>query len=666
MSIQRPAICRVCLQSCGLLVSRTDGKLSISGNPEHPVSKGFICFKGKQFGHVHDAPDRLTTPLLKCKSGWKAVSYPDALDLMCERFETSRRAYGAQSVAILKGESLKHQEVTNYIHHLAHGFGTPNAMSIGSLCQNSLVMAHTLTYGGIPGPEYDRTRSAILWGCNPAESMECTFARIRRAKAEGLKVMVVDPARTRTAAIADLHLPVVPGTDGRLALAFIKHFSETAGLCPEAQSSVGWERMRDELAAVPLDRLLAPTGISAALFDQAAAFILENGPTWIKVGLGLELQPAGVQTIRAVACLQGLIDPARRTLKPWGRLKPLPGRESYPRMPPAVGETEYPCFMAQKGEGQAMRLPRAILENDPYPVRSLFVAGANPMLTFPDPVLFEKALRSLDFLAVFDLFMTETARLADLVLPAVTHLEHVELHDYFKSGHPCLGLVRPVDVTGKGQAIATVILEMAKRLGLRELFPWDSNEQAIAERMRGSPVSYEDLAASPSLTVRYDAPEGGPGPVIRFHSDALHEHGLSGIPGLESLAKPLEPDGDYPFFLSTGDKLAVYQHSQFRNIPRYRRLAPGPTLDMHPQAASGLGLADGEAVVVSTPWGRLEVCLAFDDGLRPDCLRLVHGWAQANVNRLGAYDHLDPVSGYPWLRAMPARICKREDAAAAS
>ena len=457
---QRPAICRVCLQSCGLLVSRTDGRLDISGNPEHPISKGFICYKGKQYGHVHDAPDRLSHAAAEGQVGLEGRDLRRGpWTSCCERFLRSRREYGAQSVCILKGESLKHQEVTGYLHHLAKGFGSPNALSIGSMCQNSLAMAHTLTYGGIPAGRI-RAHPAVRLsgGANPANSMECAFAKLKRAPRTGARGRGRRPdPHSAQRPWPTSTCPYIPGTDGYLALAFIKYFAEQVRRGTRIRdSSVGWgPAVRRGGRRVPGTGCSRPRASPRPCSTRRPPSCRTNGPHLVQDGAwAWSSSPRACRPIRAIACLQGLTrsDAAQGPALGAGS-SPCPAGTPIPACLPTVGADEYPFFMGQKHEGQAMLLARAILEGKPYPVRTLFVAGSNPMLTFPDPALLGQALRSLDFLAVFDMFMTETARMADLVLPAVTHFEHVELHDYFKSGQSYLGLVRPVDVTGKGLPI---------------------------------------------------------------------------------------------------------------------------------------------------------------------------------------------------------------------
>ncbi len=274
-------------------------EVRIAGNPAHSISKGFVCFRGKNFGQVHNSPERLTRPLLRQGSDWKEISFDDALDVLAANFLRVKENYGAQSAVFFKGEAVKHLEVALYMRHLANGFGSPNYISIGSLCHYSQVMAHTLTYGGVPHPDFRRIKVALIWGANPAVSYPRTFGEMRKALREGMKLVVIDPACTGTAKHAHMHLQVRPGSDGFLALAFSKYAAESAGMAPPPGTATGWEELADVVRGLSYSELLKQADISRAKFEDAASLIFRNLPGWSQAGLGLESTPGGLQAIRA-------------------------------------------------------------------------------------------------------------------------------------------------------------------------------------------------------------------------------------------------------------------------------------------------------------------------------------------------------------------------------
>jgi anaerobic selenocysteine-containing dehydrogenase len=649
------------------LVTDDGKKIRITGNPLHPVSNGFICSRGMNYGEVHYAPDRLRHPLLRKGSGWVKISYEDALEVLASNLQTCKEKYGAESVAFYKGESLKHQEIDQYIHHLSYGFGTPNYISVGSLCQFSNELGYGLTNGEIPLPDFHTMKTAIIWGANPAASSFHIFRSLNQAVRNGTYLIVIDPFRTETAKIADLHLPVTPGTDGLLALAFIKYGIEKARVNPRTPRVEGWDELKGFVHSLSYKSLLERTGIPEDKFNETSSLIFENLPGWIQTGLGLELNPCGVQSIRAIASLQSLLDYQHPPSSFMYKLKPLPGKHLYPDRPDPIGAKESPLYTDGNQEGQGMYLARAILDHDPYPVKAMLITGGNPILTFPDTETQTKAFRELDFLAVFDLFMTPTAQFAHLVFPASDFLENLELHDYGQSGRPYLGLVKPVSVTTNGWPAWKLIFELAKRLGLGELFPWQDNRQALHYKLSENGIDLSDLEDSPSATGTYKTGEvssdysNPPYGKVHYYSKAVEKTGNPGLPTLSSLSLPFVADEKFSFWLSTGDRVPFFQHSQFRNISTHRAWMEEPLLDIHPEAAKELQINNGDFVVLSTKYGKIRVRANLNDDLRKDCLRMTHGWEEANVNELAGLEYFDPISGFPWLKALPARVEKKGD-----
>lgn len=658
----KPSICRICGENCGILVKDDGQNLKITANLEHPISKGFICFRGKNFGEIHSSPDRLSQPLLKKGSSWVKISYEDALEVLASNLQRCKEKYGPESVVFYKGESLKHQEITQYMRHLSCGFGTPNYISVGSLCHYSMALGHGLTYGGIPKPDFQRINTAIIWGANPAVSSVRMFVILRKALKDGTKLIVIDPSHTQTAKFANLHLPITPGSDGFLALTFIKYAIEKACIKHQTLIANGWDELKSLVDNLSYKELPERTGIRETDFYEAASLIFENLPGWILTGVGLELQPCGVQSIRAIASLQSILDPQNRPSPLSAVLKPLPSANQYPDMPDPIGAKEAPLFTNGCKEGQGMYLTRAILDNEPYPVRVMLIVGGNPILTFPDSRLHKKTFQKLDFLAVFDLFMTPTAQLASLVFPAADFLENLELHDYGQIGQPYLGLIRPVTRSKRGWPTWKLIFELARNLGLGDLFPWPDNRHAIMDRLSGSGIEFGELENSPFSTVLYKSGKTSgdnwntPDGKVQYHSKVMETIGNPGLPTPSSLTLPFLPEEKFPFWLSTGDRVPSFQHTQFRRSPTYRAKMPEPFLDIHPDAATQLNIKNGDWVVLSTRHGKIDIRANLNDDIRKDCLRLTHGWEEANANELTGLKYLDPISGFPWLRALPANI----------
>jgi anaerobic selenocysteine-containing dehydrogenase len=659
---QVPTLCKICDEHCGILVADDGQKATITGNREHPISKGFVCVKGKNFNEVHHSPHRLKQPLLKTKSGWEQVSFDDALDILSSNLLRCKKESGSESVVFYKGEGLKHFEIAQYMRHLANGFGSPNYVSVGSLCHYAQVLGHSLTYGGKPVPDFERIRVALVWGANPAVSSPRTFGELKKATRNGVKLVVIDPSVTKTSEQAHVHLRPKPGSDGFLAIAFMKYAIEMVGFEPIDDFTEGWKDLVTLVNTYSYEDLVKHTGLTKAEFSEAGSLIFDNVPGWTTVGLGLEHRPGGVQTIRAVACLQSMLDPENRPAHMAARLKPLPGTDRYPPMNSPIGAHENVLFTKGRREGQGMLWDRAILDETPYPVKAMLIAGGNPMVTFPSVLRQGDALQKLDFLAVFDLFMTPTARLANLVFPAADHLDNMELHEYGRVGSPYLGLMRPATLSPIGWPTWKLVFELAQRFDMGDLFPWKDNNDAITYRLSETGVTLSDLENSPSATAAYEYQQPsnecwhtGDG-TIHYRSNELLNTGDEALPVPESVGLPYETDETFPFWLSTGDRASAFQHGRFREIPAYRSLGPDPMVEIHPDAADGLGIRHGDLVIVATKYGNVEIRANLSTQVRKDSLRMTHGWEEASANLLTGMEYFDSISGFPWLRALPAKI----------
>ncbi|MFZ3047824.1 MAG: molybdopterin-dependent oxidoreductase [Desulfatirhabdiaceae bacterium] len=182
----KPSICRICSENCGILVTDQDNSIRITGNPAHPISRGFICFKGSHFGSVHLSSDRLSHPLVKTKSGWKEISYESALDILASNMIRNKTDCGAESIVFYKGEALKHQEVSQYLRHLAYAFDSPNYITVGSLCHAALDLGYAITAQNLLPPDFQTLKTAVVWGANPSASHPCLFHQLSKAVEQGI------------------------------------------------------------------------------------------------------------------------------------------------------------------------------------------------------------------------------------------------------------------------------------------------------------------------------------------------------------------------------------------------------------------------------------------------------------------------------------------------
>lgn len=655
----RKTICRICSDGCGLIVKGTKKSFKIEGDPDQPISKGFTCPKSRKIQESFFGPDRLHSPLLKKKSGnWETLSWENALDFMARNLDDLAKRYGPESVVFFKGEAPKHQEAPLYMRHLANAFGSPNFINVDSLCHSTLLLSHHLSCGGIPYYDEKRHKAALVWGANPQASHPRLFSQLLQDRKErGLKLLVVDPVKTKIASLADIYWPINPGTDGFLALALSKiSWEERPELFKNSDS--GYEEWQNLLATFNLQDLLGPVGIQEKDLRQGLELLWAQSPVWVHPGVGLELQPHAFQSIRSIVNFSFLLDGEAQGARYRFPQKAMPRLGDYPQMKKPIGAEVLPYFTEFFRCGHMLKVPQAILEEKPYPLKGLFITGANPAVSFPDSQSYIKSFKGLDFMVVHDFFMTKTAQLADLVLPASSFLEFLELHDYGAMNKPYLGTINPVfseeDIIG--WPLWRIIFSLAEKLGLGSYFPWKNNEEAINYRL-GNKLSAESFKTGEIFDkcVNYQDLVKPRTHERKFKVDLMDKYQLPTMPepGTLSLDKiHCEYEG-FPLKLITGNRKLMVHNTQLRDIQDDEPLK----LLMSKKDMSEAGLSEDEMVNLSTPWGNLQARATLAD-IKEGSLSLPHGVTLHNANRLTSLAHLDPFTGFPWLKALPAKVEK--------
>ena len=671
-------VCGICSGTCGVSFVRSGGEAAhIEGDPGHPVSRGHICPKGRAFPELLRAPDRLKAPLMKTASGeFEQISWEWAYQLLVERLRLIKKTYGAEALAVHVGQAGVGKEFSAYAERFSNLYGTPNFSTSGSHCFESKYMASVATYGEMPIADYGRSRCIVLWGKNPLSSTPTTVGKLTEARSRGCNLVVIDPRTTPLAREATIHLQPRPGTDGALALGFL-HVVIEEGLYDREfvnNWTVGFERLIPHLSDFTPEKVEEITWVPAPKIREAARLYASSPSACISPGVALELSTNGFQAVRAIAILQavtGNLDvPGGAIFVREAKLADLRVVSRSDRKP-AIGTEEYPLFHRSSGHAQANLYARAILEGKPYPLKGLVVAGSNPVLTWPNAGKVRRALGSLEFLAVMDPFMTETAKLADLVIPSASFLGGNELWDSSHlSSEPRVGLAPKLDDEGL-PTNWEVWIEVASRMGYRDSFPWETEEEAIDFRLRSLGLTFAGLKTMPEghvyhrWTGRKYEQEGfrTPSGKVEIYSAELARHGYDPLPTYtepaESPVSTPEIAALYPLVLTTGARTIGYLHSRFRNVPSLRGRSPEPYVEINPRTARELNVEDGEMVAVETRRGRIEVKTRYTDRILTGVISMPHGWDRANANVLTDDTDLDPVTGFPADRSLLARIVKK-------
>ena len=680
MSVDEKVIktdCALCYQSCGMNIHVRGGKIvKVEGMPEHPLSRGYLCPKGKAMAEIVYAPDRLKYPLKKENGEWKRISWDEALDTIATKLKETKEKYGARALSIFCGSvGVEQIELAAFAHRFRGAYGSPNFISVESVCFRARIMTRQMTFGRYFVAEPENAKCIILWGHNPTISNPNVSHRIDEALEKGAKLIVIDPRRTSYAKMG-IHIGVKPGTDLALALAMLnviiseglydKEFVETW--------TIGFDTLKEHVKQYPPEKVEEITWVPAVDIKRIARIYATTKPACIVQGIcSLDQQTNGVQNNRALSILQavtGNIDaPGGWTSVPFIRLADL----RLPVEEKPIGADKHPLFYEFWGRkapyGQALEFPRAVLEGKPHPIKALIVVAGNPAISMPDSRKWKEAMENLNFLVVMDLFMTETAELADIVLPACTCFEKTGVaYDYGVNwGVPYVMLrKKAIEPLWESWPEWKFWSELGRRMGYGEYFPWKTGEEFAEHFLKPSGVTFQQLMENPEGVFfasksykRYE--KSGfrtPSGKIELYSKTLEEAGYDPLPTYGEVNQNPGVAEEYPLICVTGPRILEFTHTQMRNIPELRRGCPEPIAEIHPSTAREYGILDDEKVIFRTKNGSVRFKVKTTKDILPQVVSIPHGWAQANVNVLTDIEARDPISGYPELKALLCRIKK--------
>lgn len=719
-------VCCLCgLSGCGMDVTVEDGKVvKVQGDKDHPESKGALCIKGLAAMEILYSPDRLKFPLKRIgKRGegkWERISWDEALGLISDKLLQARSAYGPESVCFQKGSGHDNTigDVRSYLHRLANVFGTPNIATPFYNCYGPRVLNMFFMTGAIPAPDAENAECIFLWGINPTDSSLPRHLKIQDAIKRGAKLIIADPRKTHFTQKADVHLQPRPGTDGALALGMLRVIVEENLYDAKFVSRwvVGFDELKTLLYDYPLEKVENITTIPAEAIKKAARLYAGTRPACIFLGNGLDQHTNCSSTIRAITAMMAIT----------GNLDARGGNIIFSTARLAKNAIELhdklPAEMDKKRLGNEFLLSRfeytklahepsvvrAILEETPYPVKAMLVIAANPVLASANTQRTKASLEKLDFLAVADIVMSETAQLADVVLPACTFLEETyyatyEVGAYLKPTYPGLLKLRPAVVSPLEESRPEwqITRDLARKMGYGEYFPWQDIVQAIDYELKPIGITVQDLQAhpegiqipGPSFLYMMLGNKGIPGRLligllnrtvyrkypnmyykykkmgfmtpskkVEIYSKRFKDMGYDALPVYrEPSESPLgnpELAKDFPIVLTTGAKVLYYVHSQMRDIPSLSKRMSQNVLEIHPDTAKKYGVDNGDMVRIDTPRASIVCKASVTEKIMPQVAQLYHGFRDANANSLTDTGLLDPVAGSAPMKSALGRIMK--------
>jgi thiosulfate reductase/polysulfide reductase chain A len=699
-----PSTCWECSTRCGSLVTLEDSRVAKVGpNPDHPGSKGAFCVKGiRALPELTYSPNRIASPMRRSgprgSGQWDAISWDEALDEMADRLLAVRAEYGPESLVGAVSSAFFSRGAM--VALLMRSLGSPNWMMNQDLCGGCRALSDKVTGLGIVGGEdVDNTRCALIVGRNPSAADPVQWMGLKRAKEKGAKFIVIDPAETPAAKLADIWMRPKPGSDAAIALSMLYVIIEEN--LYDRDFVENWTRGFDELkqraADYPPARAAELAGVSADDIVTAAR-LYAGGPSCFVSGHGIDAFSNGVQTFRAFHCLvaiTGNVDGKGGNI----RVKRPRGFRNYidilhdPEfaLPPDVaaktlGADRFPLWAGPKGWQTSAHNPTvldAILTGKPYPVRAMYVSGVNIAVTYPDTRKVLAALKSLDFLAVASHMMTPTSEIADIVLPKTTGLEEEEVSLEPSAQIVCYtNPVKPPE--GAARSDFDFTTDLARRLetrgiDTRKFFPWES-KQAFNEYLLGDEIDWDlfkkqgwapfDFKLGNFDEAGFKTPSGK----IELWSETLDAVGVDPLPAYETPRAEQSSPSDrknFPLILITGAREKTYHHSRYRDQAWARKVSPFPLLQIHPDDADRLNLADGDWIAVETAGmdGVCKVKVTITRETDAGTVRTGMGWwlpeadgpekgaLDVNVNVALSYDGpWDPVTGSADTRGLPCRV----------
>jgi assimilatory nitrate reductase catalytic subunit len=694
-----PTHCPYCALQCGMNLRGVPRPDTVDGTavevverPDFPVNRGALCGKGRTSTSLLSSRVRLTGPLIRSHATGRLepATWEEALRTIADGLRRTRDEHGADAVGVFGGGGLTNEKAYTLGKFARVVLGTSQIDYNGRFCMSSAAAAHNKAFGldrGLPFPLEDipRTGCVILVGSNLAETMPPALRYLTELKENGGKLIVVDPRRTRTAEQADLHLAPRPGTDLALALGLL-HEVVASGRTDEdfiAARTSGWAEARAAAMAHWPELVERITGVGVPQLREAVRLFCDAPSAMVLTARGPEQHSKGTDTVSAWINLCLATGRAGRPLSGYGCLtgqgNGQGGREHGQKADqlPGYRKLDDPAARAHvagvwgvppeslPGPGRSAYELLDALGGD---VKSLLLMGSNPVVSAPRAAHIEGRLKSLDFLAVADVVLSETAALADVVLPVTQWAEETGTTTNLE-GRVLLRR-KALDAPEGVRSDLEVLSALAALLGHEKGFPADPEEvfEELRRASAGGPadysgITYRRIAEEDGVfwpcpePDDQDEPVAHPGTPRLFLDRFATPDGLARFVAVGHRPAAEEPDADYPVLLTTGRVVAQYQSgAQTRRVDELNAAAPGPFVELHPQLAERLGVAEGEPLAVVSRRGRAVGPARITTGIRPDTVFMPFHWpGEGRVNSV-TNPALDPTSRMPEFKVCAVRL----------
>lgn len=684
-------VCEICFWKCGAIAHLEGEQVwKLTGNPEDPLCRGRLCPRGTAGMDALYDTDRLARPLIRRKhrgaDEWEATSWENALGHIAEKLMKIKAKYGPEALAL-----FSHGAGGSWFKHLVSAYGTPNvAQPSFAQCRGPRDVAFELTFGeGVGSPERTDIANAnmiVLIGSHLGENMHNTQVQeFADAVGRGAHIVAVDPRFSVAASKAQRWLPIKPGTDLALLLAWI-HVILEEGLYDReyvANYAIGLAELKSSVARYTPEWAFPQTGIDAGVIRDVAREMGQHKPgVLIHPGRHVTWYGDDTQRVRAIAMLSAL-------LGSWGRKGGFyaPSKLAIPPYPSPA----YPESLRGAADGSGSKYPfasetvangirNATLTGDPYPIKAWIAYATNLIQSLPNPSETIEAIQKLEVMVAVDTMPAEITGWADVVLPECTYLERYDdiMAPAFRTPFAALRqpVVEPMYESKPGWWIAR---ELGLRLGLQDYFAWETVEEYLDVRLRGAGTSLEEmkrkgihhgpeheLYISPSNPPSFDTPSGK----IELYSSQLEKAGFDPVPQYTA------PDPGPPGYVRLlYGRSPVHTFGRTTNMKRLHELEPENEVWVNVETAREIGIETGERVILANQDDvrSLPIKVKVTERIRPECVYMVHGFGHTNkrfrrAGGKGADDtglitryKIDPLMGGTAMRGNFVRIEKQEE-----
>jgi formate dehydrogenase major subunit len=670
-------ICPYCGVGCGLKLTEgeSEGEVNIKPWFDAPVNEGALCIKGGASTEVVDHEDRLTEPLIKEDGAFREATWAEAMDRIVDELERIREEHGSDAMGFFSSSKCTNEE--NYLmQKFARRYGTNNVDNCTRLCHASTVAAlrASLGAGAMTNSMQDlREEADVYWiqGANPAEQHVIAHSKyFKQAAMEDTYVVQVDPHANKTTRHTDTHLQLKPGTDIPLLNIVLKTILDE-DLVDEAfveERTEGIESLRETLADFDVEEAAETCGVALDEIREMARIYAEADNAAIFTGMGMSQHRCGtdnVQNLINLALVTGNLGRAGTGVNPLRGQNNVQGTCDVGAMPNVL-----PGYIpVDDDEGRSDVEDVWGFDLDPEPgltnveithsigdaVHGLYVMGENPVISEPNSNHVRDQLEKLEFMVVQDIFMTDTAEYADVVLPATSWAERGGT--VTNTDRRVQRMRKATDVPGNTRGDLEILCDLGTRL-FGEGFDFDDPEDVFEELREVAPIyrglTYDGIGLEGIQWPCYE--EGDEGDQFLYEESFDTENGLGKIRGVRHQPPAEVEDDEYPFVLTTGRLEEHYNTGTMSTrSPTLLRKTPENFVDVNPEDAERLGVEDGERIRLRSRRGEIEIKARVTEDVKPGILWSTDHFPEAPINEL-TNDVLDPVAKIPEYKAAAAQI----------